>query len=444
MKLVSSLAMIWRRDSLGGRALRSSTWTTFGYVLSQAMRLASNLILTRLLVPEAFGVMALVNSLIVGLQMFSDMGTGPAVQKSRHGDEPEFLDTVWTVQVLRGVVLTVLAAVVAWPVAQFYGEPIFTQAFPVAALALLIGGFTPTSVDTAMRHLQVGRLTRLELLSQLLGITVTVVLAVIFRSVWALIWGGVIASAISVAVMHFGLGGRTNRFRWAPAPLEELSGFGRWIFLSTICGFLIFNGDRLVLGRYLSLDELGIYNIAYFLGSVPILLGSAISGRLFIPLYRDSPPAESVENAKRIARVRRRLSGFLIAAVAVLAVSGEWLVQVLYDPRYATAGLLVKLIALIQIPALVILGYDVIALAKGDSRRLFIVQAIRAVIYMACLLAGAHFWGLYGALGGQAAASLLMYPVTVTMARHYGAWQPRSDLLLGMFGLAVATLAWLT
>lgn len=435
--------MMWRRDSLGARALRSSTWTTFGYVISQGIRLASNLILTRLLVPEAFGIMALVTSLIIGLQMFSDMGTGPAVQKSPSGDDPEFLDTVWTVQVVRGLALTALAAAIAWPVAWLYGEPIFARVFPVAALSLLIGGFMPTTVDTAMRHLQVGRLTGLELLSQLLGIAVTIALAAAMRSVWALAWGGVIASAISVAVMRFGLGGRTNRLCWAPGPLQELSGFGRWILLSTICGFLIFNGDRLVLAAYLSLDELGIYNIAYFLGSVPILLGSAISGRLFIPLYRDSPPAESPANARRIAAIRLRLSGFLLVLVAVLALSGEWLVDLLYDPRYAFAGFLVKVIALIQIPALVILGYDVIALAKGDSRRLFGVQAIRAVIYMGCLLTGAHVWGLYGALGGQAAAALLMYPVTVMMARHYGAWQPRSDALLGSAGLAVAaTLLW--
>ena len=129
--------------------------------------------------------------------------------------------------------------------------------------------------------------------------------------------------------------------------------------------------------------------------------------------------------------------------VAVLAVSGEWLVGLLYDPRYAAAGLLVKLIALIQIPALVLLGYDVIALAKGDSYRIFIVQAVRAVIYMSCLLTGTHVWGLFGALAGQAAASLLMYPVTVAIARYYGAWQPRSDLLLGLFGIAVVGLAWL-
>ena len=124
---------------------------------------------------------------------------------------------------------------------------------------------------------------------------------------WALVIGGVIGTAVSVLVIHLGMPGHRNRFRIAKGPMAELMSFGRWIFLSTIAGFLIFQGDRLVLGAYLTLDELGIYNIAYFLGSVPSLLGQAIAGRLFIPLYRDVPPGESPANARQIARVRLRL-----------------------------------------------------------------------------------------------------------------------------------------
>ncbi len=413
-----------------------------GYVGTQAMRLASNLVLTRLLMPEAFGTMALVNALVMGLMMFSDMGTGPAIQKSRHGDEPEFLDTVWSVQALRGVVLWVFAALIAWPVARFYGEPIFAQVFPVAALSLVVGGLMPTRMDTAMRHLLVGRLTMLELLTQLVAIVITVVLAAWMQSVWALVIGGVIGTAVSVLVIHLGMPGHRNRFRIAPGPMAELMSFGRWIFLSTIAGFLIFQGDRLVLGRYLTLQDLGIYNIAYFLGSVPSLLGAAIAGRLFIPLYRDVLPGGEPQNAGQIARVRLRLNLFLIMAVAMLALGGPWLVRVLYDPRYEMAGHLVMMIALIQIPALVTLGYEAVPLARGDSRRLFMVQATRAVVYVLCLLVGAHNWGLYGALGGQATAGVILYPVTVAVARHYQAWSPRTDLVLAGVGALVVALAW--
>ena len=57
---------------------------------------------------------------------------------------------------------------------------------------------------------------------------------------------------------------------WERGAAHELVHFGKWIFLSTVCGFLVAQGDKLILGKYLSLDALGIYNIGYFLASFPI------------------------------------------------------------------------------------------------------------------------------------------------------------------------------
>ena len=91
--------------SLAARALRASAITMGGFVASQALRLASNLVLTRLLFPEAFGLMALVTVFVMALVMLSDIGTGPAIMGSRRGDDPAFLDTAWTIQILRGAIL---------------------------------------------------------------------------------------------------------------------------------------------------------------------------------------------------------------------------------------------------------------------------------------------------------------------------------------------------
>ena len=185
-----------RHDGLGARAFRSSAWTGMGFILSQVMRLASNLVLTRLLMPEAFGAMALVTAFIIGLVMFSDTGTGPAIQNSARGDDPDFLDTIWTVQAIRGVTLWVFALAIAWPLSVFYDEPILARIFPVAALGLVISGLMPTRMDTALRHLRVGLITRLELISQLITIFITIALTLVLRSIWGLILGGLIGGAV--------------------------------------------------------------------------------------------------------------------------------------------------------------------------------------------------------------------------------------------------------
>ena len=101
------------RPGLFARALRGSALTAGSYAITQGLRLGSNLILTRLLFPEAFGLMALVSVFLVGLAMFSDIGIGPAISHSKRGDEPGFLDTAWTLQVARGVILWLGASALA-------------------------------------------------------------------------------------------------------------------------------------------------------------------------------------------------------------------------------------------------------------------------------------------------------------------------------------------
>ncbi len=89
-------------SSLQKKAIGASVWVIIGYGSSQCLRLISNLILTRLLVPELFGLMALVNTFIIGLNLFSDVGIRPSIIRSERGEDPLFLNTAWTLQVIRG------------------------------------------------------------------------------------------------------------------------------------------------------------------------------------------------------------------------------------------------------------------------------------------------------------------------------------------------------
>ena len=167
MKLFSR---ILHEEGLFARAMRSSAWTMLGYGASQALRFGSNLILTRILFPEAFGLMTLVTVFIIGLAHFSDVGIAPSIMQNKRGDDPDFLDTAWTIQVIRGAVLWLCTFALAWPAAHFYGEPMLIELLPVAGLALLVSGFNPTRMDTAHRHLMLGRVTIIDLVSQAIGI----------------------------------------------------------------------------------------------------------------------------------------------------------------------------------------------------------------------------------------------------------------------------------
>lgn len=428
-------------SGLGARALRSTALSVAGYGGQQALRLASNLILTRLLFPEAFGMMALVYMILQGLNNFSDAGVTPAIMQSKRGDDPRFLNTAWSMQVGRGIVLWLITFVIATPVAQFYEAPLLAQILPILGFTLVLSGLNPTRLDTAHRHLSLGRVTGLELAGQAIGITTAVVLSWLTGSIWALVVSGLVTSLAHLVLYTVFLPGERNRFGWERASAAELLRFGRWIFLSTIAGFFLYQGDKIILGKFLSIELLGIYNIGFFLASFPLLLGNLAFRKVLIPIYRECPPAESRENFLRLRKMRFLVSIALLGISGVLAALGAWLIDFLYDPRYLMSGGVLVLAALAQIPHLIVLTYDQAALAVGDSRRFFFLNLCRAVLTVAGIWIGVVLFGLVGALIGMGFAAFLSYPVAVWLARRQGSWDAFHDGVFAAVGLIIVGLA---
>lgn len=425
------------------RVLRSASWLIIGYGGSQALRLAANLILTRILFPEAFGLMALVTVVTVGLTLFSDVGLGPSIAQNKRGDDPEFLDTAWTIQVVRGVLLFGLACALAGPVAGFYGEPALQSYIPIAAVALLVAGFNPTRIETAHRHLLVGRLTVLDLASQVIGIGFMVWFAMASGSVLSLVLGGVVQATAKLLLTHYFLPGPRNRFRWEKAAAFDIIHFGKWIFLSTGLAFLISQGDRAILGRFLTLEALGLYNIGFFLGSFPSMLGHAVSQKIMIPVYRDSPVRDNPANRRKQRLLRSAMTVGIVGLLLVMAAIGPWLVDVLYDDRYHLSGPIVTLIACALIPQAIIMTYDAAALTAGDSRSFFVLSLVKATSQTLCILYGVLNYGLIGAMAGLGLSMLFTYPVLVWLSVKHGVWDPLHDILATtVSGAAVVFLLW--
>lgn len=432
------------KATIGARIARGSVFTLAGFGAANLIRFGSNLILARLLFPEAFGLMALVFVLLTGLAMFSDIGITPSILSSKRGDDPDFLNSAWTIQIIRSVIMFALACALAWPMASFYGQPELLQLIPVTAISLLILAALPTRIDTASRHMILGRLTLIELVSQFLGVVLMLVAAWATGSIWAVVAGNLAGAAIKVVLAWTVLPGIPNRLRWERAAVGELVRYGKWIFLSTVAGFLVLQSDKLILGRYLSMEGLGIYNIGYFLASFPLLMGQALIGRMLIPIYRENPPAQSPENFARLRRVRLALSGLLLALMLPLALGGVWLVDLLYDARYASAQVVVVMVAIALLPQILTLSYDSVALASGDSRGFFMLNATRAAFLVGTMLVTVPGMGVAGAALAFGLTHLLCWPLVARLAHRHGAWDPAHDALMGaLAALAALAALWL-
>lgn len=427
--------------SLRARAWRGTAFTVLHIAGSKVLRLGSNVVLTRLLFPEAFGIMALASTFMQGLKLVSDTGVVQSIVRSDRGDDPAFLNTAWSVQILRGLLLWGITFLIAGPLARFYEEPILAQLLPVVGFSVFILGFRTTNASTARRHLILGRLVSLELCTQVIGIIAMIAMAWWWQSVWALVIGGLVGTIATVAAQHLLLPGIQNRPQWNRDAFHEIFSFGKFIFLSSTMGFLLNNADKLILGAYLSMAAFGVFNIGFMLATLPLMVGKAINNTIVFPLYRQRPIKESAENRKKVLGARRLVTAASVGMLVVLAFIGIPLVDLLYDKRYAMAGPVVVLMCFASVPLVVVESYRSVFMAAGDSRSNFVLVFVGAIVQVGLLLIGVAWFGTFGAILAPMITNILLMPLRVHLLRPHQGWDPTADAVLNGIGFALTGLA---
>jgi O-antigen/teichoic acid export membrane protein len=429
-------------EGLGARARRGSIFVVLQFGSSNILRLLSNLVLTRLLFPEAFGLMALVQVVMSVLAMLSDLGIGASVVQHKRGEELPFLRTAWTLQVLRGLLLALLMVLMAPYAAEFYEEPLLAQLLLLAALTLIIDGCLPLRVMLAERNMTIGHYTMVTIAAQVLSIVLTVLLAWKLQSVWALVIGGVANAAFRNILARIFMPGPSDGFAFERSALRDIISFGAFIFIGSVAGYAINYGDRAILGKLIELDLLGIYSVAAMIGTVPLLLTTALTFRIVFPLYSRRPPTESAENQRMIFKARYMLTAAMFALTLVLVVFGDPLVRLLYDPRYHLAGGITVLIAMGILPFLVVASHSSVLLANGRSDMYALLTAVVALFRLIAIYFGVVHFGVAGAALGPVAATILQYPIMVALIYRYRAWDPVHDLVFGLVAAAIFALGW--
>ena len=425
--------------SVGARATQAAGWSLGGFALGQILRLTGNLVLTRLLYAEAFGLLAIASVLLQGLTLFSDLGIGPSIIQNRRGDDRDFLNTAFTVQAARGVLLTSIAALGAWPFAAFYEEPQLLAIVPVVGLTAFLQGLNSTKVFTVGRQLDLKRLTLVELASQAVGIAVMVAWALLSATLWALVAGGLTSALLKMVLSHVALRGPQDRLQWHGPSLRSLFGFGKWIFVSTIMTFLAGQSDRLIFGKLVSMELLGIYSIGAMLALMPQQAFYRIEQRVVFPVYSRVYLA-----GQDLAATFRRVRGAFLTAggytVAGLIAGGPIAVDLLYDDRYLDAGWIVQYLAVGTWLGLVQSTHGAALLAMGQARWVAAASFCKILGILALVPLGYQLAAFPGAVAGYSLSELLRCVALTVGARQYGLRDLPQDFLLSA-AIAASALA---
>ena len=427
-----------RAVSCAPRSASASAFLLGGTIASNVIRLASNIALTRVLPAEAFGVMALVQVFLQGLQLFSDIGIGPAIIQSKHGNDPAFLNTAFTMQAMRGLALFGVSCVGAAPFAAFYGQPELLYLLPVAGLNAALLGFRSSKTFIQNRDLALGKMTFIELFSQSVSTIVMVVWAWMTHSIWALVAAGIVRNVIYVPLGHYLLPGVSNRLHWDRKIAKGLLVFGQWVFVSTAMTFVAAQADRFIFGRLLTMNDLGVYSIASVLASTPSMLLVSVARTVVFPIYSRANQAGDMSKVYPTARWPLLvLGGWGLSALIACAPS---IVHVIYDHRYWGASWLVQVLAIGIWFGAVLCGTNTEALlAQGLPRWSALCSLVKTIALVSLLPLGFWLAGFQGAVVGLVFSDVCRYLCSVYGARKRGLRAARQDLGVSVLGgLSVA------
>lgn len=434
--------------TLRQRVVKASSWTLAGYAASQALRFGGNLLLTRLLFPEAFGIMAIVQAVLQGISMVTDLGVSQSIVLQAKGRESSFTNTAWTVQIIKGAILALGMCAFAVPVAHVYDNPLLAQLMPAMGLVAFIGGFQSTNVAIADRNVDAVRVTIIDVSSLALGLLCMVLLAVQDPTPWALLWGNVATVLVKVVATHLFLPGPPNRLAWDREAARQIASFGGWVMLSSGVTYLTGEGSRLVAGTLLDLRTLGLFGLASTLSLVVWQSIQQLSARVLFPAYSTVMRTEPERFASVVARSRRLQIAAGWLASATLAMVGPFVVHLLYDNRYTAAGPLLQIQSMGLLVGVLSGSYGGVLWAMGRIGLSTLLLAVQALIQWAAMFIG-HIWG--GPLGvviGWSFSGWVFYPVAAVVYSRLGLWFPRLDLpvivasaLLSAITFAFSTIA---
>ncbi len=433
--------------------LRAAAWLVGSNVASQALRLLSSLVLTRLLLPQAFGLMAAVQTLYFVLVMFSDLGVWQSVVTHPQGAQPKFLGTAFSVQLARGVLLAAIVTLLALGLklralhASFNADTVYADAqlpamMLVFALCALLQGAESMHVATAQRALQTSLLTRLELLTQLAGMVVTISCALWTQSVWSLLAGAVTATLSRTVLSHTLFQGPAYKPCWDQASLREIIRFGKWIFLSSVVGFAASNGEKLILGGLLAAQAFGVFSIASLLLTAIVGVVGNLNAHLVFPGLSEALRSGDATAYKMYARVQQIADAILGGIAGLTLVLGNWVVQFLYDARYAEAGWILQILAL----GLVAMRYQVLEQMMFASNRpgwVTLSNSFRALSLVLLVPLGYAFDGVQGAVLAVVASQFSGWPVAIVFKLRQGLMSWKSEFVWPLSLLIGSATGWL-
>jgi O-antigen/teichoic acid export membrane protein len=379
--------------ALSRRVLDAGLWAGAGTVALQVAKILRTFVLARILSPTDFGVVTVAQLVISVVEYFSQTGFSFALVQLRGNIRP-YLDTAWTVAVLRSIALAGIAVAAAPLAGAMFDLPEVVPMIRVLGISILLGGFVNVAMVHFERELVFQQRFWLNVSETFCDVAVGITAALLLRNGWALVWG-VLAGTAARVIVSYALHPYRPRFALDMAKARQLYRFGRWISAWRALTFVLRNIDYVVVGRVAGISALGLYRVAQAASRALVTEMASLSGQVSFPAY--SMLQERPHRLRRAYVKTLHANAFLACPLAVGAiVAADTLVKVVLGPKWLP---MIPVWTLLMITGMVrALADTTVPLFRAMGRPDLVTKcaAVRLLLVALSLYPLTVWWGLIG------------------------------------------------
>lgn len=385
-----------------------------------AMRLAircvgliSTIILARLLVPADFGLVALATMLFGILEISAAFGFDLALIREQKAERSHY-DTVWTLTLIRGIVIALILVASADFAAAFFEEPRLAGILHWLAAASFVQAFSNIGVVQFRKEMEFGREFRYRVMVKLCSFAVTVALAFLWRDYWALV-AGIVAGRCTQVLLSYYL--HPYRPRLALSRCSEILHFSKWLAVNNVLHFVTNRADTFIIGKITGVDRIGLYTVAYEVSNMPTTeLVWPIQRAVFPGYAKLSGEYETMRKAYlNVLGLALMLAAPMGAGVGLVA---DPLVKVFLGEKWLEAIPLVQILAVFGVLRVGQANAGSVFLALGKPHILTILVTIGISIKIPLLIWGTMTAGAIGAAWALIATASIGLTLTLVTISH--------------------------
>lgn len=410
---------------------------SYSFAAIALIKLASSIITTRLLYPEAYGIVSMIAAIAFVLEMMSDLGAMTLMVRHPKAEEPAYINTAWTLKLIRGLVNASLLMLAAPWLAAFYETPALEPALRLYAVCFVIDGLESMAFMLAIRRQRSSVFNLCELLAVIVTTATSIGLALVLRNHYAIVIGMIVHRVLMTVASHLLYREFRPRLQIDRAAAAELLQITKFVLPSSILTLLMTQYDKAVFLKLFDLRLLGLYGLA--LGIVQIVDGRLVrlARTVLFPRCAEAFRQDPASVREFYYRGNVRYHALALAVPAVLGGIAPWLVTAAFDPRYEYAGFILQILGVRSVLIALASSSEAVLTAVGHVRLQMIGNGARLVWLVVASLIGYWAAGFEGFLCGVASEPLGALAVYLAMQRRERLIDTAHELMRWGYAVAV-------